>query len=110
VAELAKTYPWAQWVIAHVGASFAAARGAASVMKEYPNVWAELTYTSVTNGLIEWLVSQVGDDRILFGSDAPMRDPRPQLGWVIWSDLPIRSRRRILGENYLQLLKKRRTP
>jgi predicted TIM-barrel fold metal-dependent hydrolase len=109
-AKLAKEYPDAQWVIAHSGGSFAMAREVAAVMKDRPNIWAELTLTPVTNGVIEWLASEAGDDRILFGTDAPMRDPRPQLGWVVWSDLPLASRRRILGENFRRLLGMRKNP
>jgi predicted TIM-barrel fold metal-dependent hydrolase len=77
-------------------------------MKEHPNVWAELTLTASTNGVIEWMVSEVGDDRILFGTDAPMRDPRPQFGWVVWADLPATSRARILGGNFHRLLAMKR--
>jgi predicted TIM-barrel fold metal-dependent hydrolase len=109
-AKLAEEYPNAQWVIAHTGGSFATAREVAAVMKEHPNIWAELTLTPVTNGVIEWLAAEVGDDRILFGTDAPMRDPRPQLGWVVWADLPLASRRKILGENFRRLLAKRTNP
>jgi len=104
IGKLAGAYPDAQWVIAHSGGSFATAREVVGVMKEWPNVWAELTLTPVTNGVIEWMAGQVGDDRILFGTDAPMRDPRPQLGWVVWADLPQASRRKILGGNFRRLL------
>ena len=47
---------------------------------------------------------EVGDDRILYGTDSPMRDPRPQFGWVAWSRLPEASRRNILGRNFERLL------
>lgn len=108
VQTLAAKYPDAQWVIAHTGGSFGMARKVAAAMKQCPNIWAELTLTPVTNGVIEWLAAEVGDDRILFGTDAPMRDPRPQLGWVVWSDLSVASRKKILGENYQRLLSLRR--
>ncbi len=105
VGDLTVRFPRIQWVIAHTGGSFAMARAVAAAMKQYQNVWAELTLTPVTNGVIEWLVAEVGDDRILFGTDAPMRDPRPQFGWVVWADLPLASRRRILGDNFARLLR-----
>jgi predicted TIM-barrel fold metal-dependent hydrolase len=106
--DLAARYPHVQWLIAHTGGSFAMARAVAAAMKKHPNVWAELTLTPVTNGLIEWLVAEVGDERVCFGTDAPMRDPRPQFGWVVWADLPVESRRRILGANFARLLACRR--
>ena len=108
-AVLAAKYPRAQWVIAHTGGSFEMARAVAEVMKDHANIWAELTLTPVTNGVIEWLVAAIGDDRILYGSDAPMRDPRQQLGWVVWADIPLESRRRILGANFKRLLGMRTT-
>ena len=108
IDALAQQYPDAQWAVAHSGGSFAMARSVVGVMKERPNVWAELTLTPVTNGVIEWMVSEVGDERILFGTDAPMRDPRPQFGWVVWADLPVESRRRILGGNFQRLLAMRK--
>jgi len=104
IAGLAERYPRMNWVVAHSGGSYAMARQVTAAMKERPNIWAELTLTPVTNGVIEWMASEVGDDRILFGTDAPMRDMRPQFGWVIWSDLPAESRRRVLGENFRRLL------
>jgi len=104
IGKLAQSYPDVQWLVAHTGGSFALARQVAALMKDYPNVWAELTLTPVTNGVIEWLVAEVGDDRILFGTDAPMRDPRPQFGWVVWAGLSEESRRKILGENFQRLI------
>lgn len=109
VADLARKYQNAQWVIAHSGGSYEMAREVVAVMKAHANIWAELTLTPVTNGVIEMMVLEAGDDRILFGTDAPMRDPRQQFGWVVWSDLPAKSRRRILGENFQRLLNMRRT-
>ena len=104
VEALSEKYPDAHWLVAHTGSTWGLARSMAEVMKRRPNVWAELTYTSVMNGLIEWLAAEAGDDRILFGTDSPMRDPRPQFGWVVWADLPEASRRKILGENFARLL------
>lgn len=109
VIDLARTYPDAQWVIAHSGGSYGMARQVVAAMKEAPNIWAELTLTPVTNGVIEMMVSEVGDDRILFGTDAPMRDPRQQFGWVVWADLPVESREKILGKNFRRLLNMRRS-
>jgi len=104
VEKLSSQYAGVQWVVAHVGGQWKLARDVCAVMKKRLNVWPEITYTVVQNGIIEWMVSEVGDDRILFGTDAPMRDPRPQVGWVAWADLPLESRARILGENFERLL------
>jgi predicted TIM-barrel fold metal-dependent hydrolase len=70
-----------------------------STMKKYKNVFAEITLTPVPLGVIEYMVAALGDDRILYGSDLPMRDPRQQLGWLVFSNLPLASKKKILGEN-----------
>ena len=52
------------------------------------NVVLELTYTTLTRGMVEYLVREVGADKVLYGSDLPMRDPSPQLGWVTYAQFP----------------------
>lgn len=99
VEKLAAKYPNVRWVIAHAGGSYKMADMAIAAMKKYPNVFAELTLTPVPLGVIEYMVEAVGDDRLLYGSDLPMRDPRQQLGWVVFSNLSLESKKRILGEN-----------
>ena len=73
-------------------------------MKKHPNVYAEITLTPVTAGIIEYLVKNAGADRVLYGSDLPMRDPRQQLGWVVYSRLPVAVKKKILAQNALQML------
>ncbi len=104
VEKLAAKYPNVRWVIAHAGGSYKMADMAISAMKKYPNVFAELTLTPVPLGVIEYMVAAVGDDRLLYGSDLPMRDPRQQLGWVVFSNLPLESKKRILGENAYKVI------
>lgn len=104
VGRLAERYPRAAFLVAHSGSTWALAREVAGLMKERPNVWAELTYTSVTNGAVEYLADEGDARRVLYGSDAPMRDARPQFGWVAWSRLPAETRRGILGGNFARLV------
>jgi predicted TIM-barrel fold metal-dependent hydrolase len=99
VDKLAEKYKNVRWVIAHAGGSYKMADMAIAVMKKHKNVFAEITLTPVPLGVIEYMVDAVGDDRILYGSDLPMRDPRQQLGWLVFSNLPLASKKKILGEN-----------
>jgi predicted TIM-barrel fold metal-dependent hydrolase len=99
VETLAKKYPDVRWIIAHAGGSFQMADMAIAVMKKFSNVFAEITLTPVYLGVIEYLVAGAGEDRILYGSDLPMRDPRQQMGWVVFSRLPLSVKEKILGKN-----------
>ena len=83
--DLIPRYPDMWFILAHTGGSFGAARDGIEVAKKFPNVSLEITLTSVTYRVIEFMVSHVGADRVLFGTDQPMRDPIPRNsdGWHI---------------------------
>ncbi|MEE2628041.1 MAG: amidohydrolase family protein, partial [Candidatus Latescibacterota bacterium] len=104
VGRLAERFPNMSWIIAHAGGSYAFAEEVASCIVEHPNVYAELTLTPVTNRVVEYLVEATDDEHVLFGTDAPMRDPRQQLGWVLWADLPMESKGKVLGLNFKRIV------
>ena len=56
------------------------------------------------SGVIEQLVAEAGAERILFGSDAPIMDPRSQLGKIITADIDEDAKRMILGMNAQRIL------
>lgn len=108
VTNLAQRYPNANWVAAHCGASYAVADAAIAAARKAPNIYLEITLTPVTLGVIEYLVAGAGADRVIYGSDQPMRDPRQQLGWVVFSNLPVDIKERVLGLNAEGILKQAR--
>ncbi|MEC3878310.1 amidohydrolase family protein [Parapedobacter sp. 10938] len=105
VETLAPKYPNVRWVIAHAGSNFRLADMAIKAMNKYPNVYAEITLTTVYLGIIEYLIEGAGEDRILYGSDLPMRDPRQQLGWAVFTRLPLAVKKKLLGGNALHVIK-----
>ena len=104
VGRLAERYPEMSWMIAHSGGSYSFAEEVAACIVDHPNVYAEITLTPVTNRVVEYLVEASDDEHVVFGTDAPMRDPRQQLGWVLWADLPMVSKRKVLGENFQRMV------
>jgi predicted TIM-barrel fold metal-dependent hydrolase len=105
VDTLAARYPNIRWVIAHTGSNYHTADMAIEMMKKHSNVFAEITFTSVTGGIIERMVNEVGDNRVVYGSDLPMRDPRQQLGWVVFANLPVRAKEKILAYNGAEIIR-----
>ena len=103
VDDLAERFPNASWIVPHCGASFPLADAAIACAGRHANVYLDITYTSVPAGMVEYLVEGAGADRVLYGSDLPMRDPRPQLGWVIYARLPLEAREKVLGLNAARL-------
>jgi predicted TIM-barrel fold metal-dependent hydrolase len=110
VDDLAGRFPDVTFLVAHTGGSWSLARQVAEIGRQHPNVVAELTYTAACNGIIEWLCEQLGPDRVLFGTDAPMRDPRPQLGWCVYTRLSEADKRRVLGGNFAEILMRGELP
>lgn len=104
IDTLAGKYQNSRWVIAHACGSFKTADMAIAVMQKHPNVYAEITLTPVHSGIIEYLHAAVGPDRILYGSDLPMRDPRQQLGWLVFTRLPLEHKKMILASNAVKLI------
>ena len=105
VNVLAKKYPKVRWVVAHCGSDYRTADQAIESMQAHPNVYAEITLTPVTFGIIDYLVKHAGADRVIYGSDLPMRDPRQQLGWVVFSRLTESQKRKVLAENALEIIR-----
>jgi predicted TIM-barrel fold metal-dependent hydrolase len=110
VVDAAQRYPRASFLIAHSGGDWGFAAHVAKACQTCPNVYAEITLTPVPNGIVEWLCEQVGADHVLFGSDVPMRDCRPQLGWVVNSRLSLADKRKVLAENFAGILARAELP
>ncbi|HEX9655153.1 MAG TPA: amidohydrolase family protein [bacterium] len=102
--DLAKRFPNINFLLAHSGWTWRHARMHVEIAKKFPNCFLEITFTSVTNGTIEYMVKELGSERVLYGSDAPMRDPFPQFGWVVYADISEEDKRNILGRNMQRIL------
>ena len=96
---LAEKYPKAGFIIGHSASSRQVLDEAEKEAKVHPNIYLDLTGSRLILGLIEDMVSRVGAERVLFGTDSPFIDPRPGLGRVMMSRLSDDEKRLILGLN-----------
>ncbi len=104
VRNLATRYPNMGLHLDHCGRSWEYAKWAVQMAREFPSVWLQLNFSTVTNGVIEWIVHQASAERVLYGTDAPMRDPRPQAGWLTWTRLKESEKRKVFGLNFARIL------
>ena len=105
VGEVAGRFPNAQFVIGHSGNAEPYRTQAIEAAKRNPNVYLETCSTFREPGVVERLVEEAGADRVLFGSDVPLMDPRSQLGKIITADISDDAKRMVLGENARRVLK-----
>lgn len=102
--ELAPKYPEISFILAHSGWTWKVAREHSALAKKFKNVFCEITFTAVTNGIIEFLIREIGSEKVLYGSDTVMRDPIPQFGWVVYADISEDEKRNILGRNMRKIV------
>ncbi len=90
----------------HSGGDYSIADTTIELARKYQNFMLEITLTPSWGGIIEYLAAGAGVDRVMYGSDLPMRDPRQQLGWVVYSRLNLEDKKKVLGGNAQRLLEK----
>ncbi len=102
--RIAKRFPGVNIVLYHsIKPDFA---GAAELARKYGNLFLELTDVAPHNGLIEWLVSEVGSERILYGSDlGGWFSPLHGIGPVLYATISEADKRKILGENAVRVFR-----
>jgi len=108
--DLAPKYPDIHFMIAHCGGSYTDARKGIDIALKNPNVSLEITLTAVTYRVIEFMVKHIGADRVLFGTDQPMRDPIPQFGWMAYAHCSYEEKKKMFGLNMQRILRRVRRP
>ena len=102
VADLARRHPDVTIIMAHLaGVRW---RGVLDV-KPYPNVVVDTSGAIADSGLVEYAVRHLGPERVVFGSDWPIRDFAVQKARVTGARVDEAAKRLILGENAARILK-----
>lgn len=102
LAELAAKYPEQKFLCAHAGGEWE--QGIRAV-RSSPNILIETSGFDATAGFIEMATSELGAERIVFGSHLPSRSLGTELAKVTGAQIPNEAKHKILGENYRRLLK-----
>ena len=102
VVELAGRHPRASLICGHTGGDW---EQGIPVVRDAKNVVIEIAGSDPTAGFVEMAVRELGEDRILFGSDAGGRSYGSQLGKVLGADISVDARRKILAGNLQRLLR-----
>ncbi len=101
VALLAKRFPRVRIIMAHL--TGCGVRGVLAV-KDCGNLFIDTSGAAPEAGLVEYAVAQLGADRVLYGSDVPIRDFAVALARVTGTQLDAATKRKILRENARKLL------
>ncbi len=94
-----------KFIIAHQGGgSSEYTKMTAPIINAYSNAYLELCGSMDNNFGVEVIVDMVGEDKVIFGTDAINLDPKYELGKVAFAPLDDSVKRKIFAENYLSLL------
>ena len=102
VATLAKRFPKVRIIMAHL--TGCGVRGVLAV-KDCPNVVVDTSGAAPEAGIVEYAVAQLGAERVLYGSDVPIRDFGVALARITGSRLNAATQRKILHDNARALLR-----
>ena len=103
--KLAEAYPNAKVILGHAGFGSEGANQSIEAGKKFPNIYPEITGSVIVYGTLERMVRELGADRVLFGTDLPFLDPRPQIGRVAFAKISDDEKRLILGLNAARLFR-----
>lgn len=100
----AEKYPDANIVLAHAGNFHTGRQSCIQAAHSCRNIYIEICTSWRHFHSVEDLVEGAGEDRVLFGSDIPLLDPRIHTGRVLTANISAAAKRKLLGENAARLL------
>lgn len=103
IAFFAKKYPKLRILMAHLTGC---GRRGVQEIKDCPNVSIDTSGSQPFDGYLEYALTELGPDRILYGSDYPCRDIPAQLGRIQSLELSSKDREKILSANALKFYRK----
>lgn len=96
VARLARRYPEARIIMAHMGADFIYGCNA---VRDCSNVWSDMCGTYCETGMIDYALRTLGAERIVFGSDGPGATLMNNVYKVLDTPLTAEQKQRIFHDN-----------
>jgi predicted TIM-barrel fold metal-dependent hydrolase len=103
--QWAERFPDANIVLGHAGNNRNGRESCIRAARQCKNIYVEICTSWRHLHSIESLVQGAGEDRVLFGSDMPLMDPRIHLGRVLTAQISSRAKSKVLGENAARLLR-----
>lgn len=98
--RVAEKFGSAQIILGHSAfTSYDARLAAINACNSCSNVFVDTTLSSTYDGTLEWLLGQIGSDKILYGSDFSFFDARQTFGRIAMSRISTEDKIKIFGQN-----------
>ncbi len=96
-------FPNVKLILAHSGGRYEGILEAITLAQKHPNVYCDVAGDIYANRFVETMVSRIGADRLLYGSDYGMMDQRIMMGVVMGAEISIEDKEKILYQNAIKL-------
>ena len=102
---VASAWPDASIILGHAGVTGSGHLRSIAVAQQHPKLYLEICGSYITGQWIKRMVTELGAERVLYGSDFPFIELRYALGRVIFAGLAEHELRLVLGGNAQRLLR-----
>jgi len=103
-SETLERFPNLILLLGHGGGEHDGYAAAIGLAKQCPTVYLDPANSQTREGVYEWMVEELGPERIMFGTDIPFLDAMGAAAWVLGAEIDDEAKRLILGGNLLRLL------
>ncbi len=104
--KISQDYPRGTFLLGHSGDNLEGLKFCIKIAKKRDNVYLGTSdVVFMHNGMLEYTVSQIGADKILFESDCPWFDFNYSLGIVLYARISEKDKAKILGLNMARIMK-----
>lgn len=103
IDALAARYKNASFIVAHLGGAPDALDTALQTIARRDNVFGDTALSAAPMGNIDYAISKIGAEKLLFGTDMPFYDPCFTLARVLAAGLTQRELQCVLGGNFTRL-------
>lgn len=108
-ANLARRWPEAKLIMAHMGMDPDLVHFAANLIQDLSNTYVDISATpDLPDAVVKQPVDILGSERVLFGSDGPTLHPKLTMLKVKLAGLSDADERNVMGESILRLLRQKR--
>lgn len=107
MVDIADKRPGLSLLLAHQGGGREEhTRRAAAFIRQMPNLYMELCGSLYNTLGFDDILTLVGEDKLIYGTDGINLDPRFDFGRLAFAKMPDCAKRKIFAENYLRLTEK----
>jgi predicted TIM-barrel fold metal-dependent hydrolase len=94
-------------ILGHSGGTPAGYVEAIAVARQHPNIYLDLCRSEMSPVWVERIVTEVGPDRVFWGTDFPFLDPCYLVGRLACAQLSDEVKRQVFGDSVAKLLQAR---